>query len=234
MGQRQLRTGLTTTVLSAVLAGGIVTGLAGCGMSAKPAPKSPHQTTSNDINANDASPSDNHTTPTDSGNSAATKSGSNGTNTANGAGGQGPSTNEGPVLQSATIGQVSVDVPQGWDRSSIGTGDWVGWRYQNPEDPNEQIIVAFSSCIGCYTDANGNPNPKQVIPEANATNIELQSSGTRVTYQIPAGKNPYTGSGLLAVTTDLSGYGYVEVYAPATDAALTTRVLNSFRLSNAG
>ncbi|MBX5437224.1 MAG: hypothetical protein IRZ33_08400 [Alicyclobacillaceae bacterium] len=139
----------------------------------------------------------------------------------------------GGSFSEVAVGEARVRVPAGWTGTRLGGGDWSGWRYHNPAHPNQEVVVVFSGCVGCYMDAQGNPNPRQVIPASNASVVETLNHGLSVRYRVPPGKNPYEGAGMVTITQDMSGYGYVEVYLPADKSALAAQILDSFTVGGA-
>lgn len=122
---------------------------------------------------------------------------------------------------------ISVQVPAGWTQSTITGGDYTGWQFVNPQDSTQIVKIIRSSCVGC-AENNGKPDPKQPIPETNATNVTVSSDGLTATYDYTASGNPNPGMGSLTVTTNSSGYGYVEVLLPSSDASVASQILKSF------
>ncbi len=126
---------------------------------------------------------------------------------------------------------LSAQVPAGWTSSRITGGNYGGWQFVNPQDANQKVVLVKSACVGCYM-VNGKPDPKQPIPEQNATNITLSNQGLTATYQFTKQGNPNTGWGLLTVSSNASGYGYVEVLLPVADQSVAQEILNSFHFSS--
>ncbi|RIV18561.1 hypothetical protein D2Q93_14000 [Alicyclobacillaceae bacterium I2511] len=126
---------------------------------------------------------------------------------------------------------LAAQIPAGWTSSRINGGNYGGWKFVNPQDANQQVVLVKSACVGCYM-VNGKPDPKQPIPEQNATGITLTNQGLTATYQFTKQGNPNTGWGLLTVTSNASGYGYIQVLLPASDLAVAQQILTSFHFSS--
>lgn len=126
---------------------------------------------------------------------------------------------------------ISVQVPKGWTPSTISGGDYTGWQFVNPQDASQSVKIIRSSCVGC-AEANGKPDPKQPIPEQNATNVTLSSDGLTATYDFTVSGNSNPGMGSLTVTSNQSGYGYVEVLLPSADASIASQILKSFSIKS--
>lgn len=126
---------------------------------------------------------------------------------------------------------IVVSVPAGWTKAQITGGDFGGWKFVNPADPNEEEIIVNSGCVGCYTKPDGTPDPSMVIPEDNATNTFSFNHGLSVGYTFYKSGNSYEGDGVVTVSTDENGYGYVEILLPTSQKSLATQILNSFKLT---
>lgn len=153
--------------------------------------------------------------------------------TANNSTASGQTGQSGLQLQPFTDSQtgITVQVPVGWTQSSITGGDYTGWQFVNPKDSTQIVKIIRSSCVGCY-ELNGTPNPKQPIPEKNATNVTVLPDGLTATYDYTATGNSNPGMGALTVTKNSSGYGYVEVLLPASDSSIAAQILKSFTLKS--
>jgi hypothetical protein len=127
-------------------------------------------------------------------------------------------------------GGILVDVPIGWTPSTITGGDYRGWKYTNPNDPNQQIIIVNSSCVGCYM-TNGKIDPTAPIPEKNPENVTVFNNGLSARYQFTKSGNPYPGQGVLTVSANKNGYGYVEVLLPSSLQTTAAQILNSFKFT---
>lgn len=142
-----------------------------------------------------------------------------------------------PSVQLTTVHMnlVTVKVPAGWTKTTIGgTGDWGGYRFANPANVHQQVTIVSSGCVGCYTDLQGNVSPQRVVPETDATHVTVFNHGLSASYETPAPSAGYAGSGVVTVSSNGSGYGYVEVHLPSNQSALAQQIEASFRLTNAG
>lgn len=106
----------------------------------------------------------------------------------------------------------------------------MGWKFVNPQDATQVITIIRSSCVGCAM-LNGSPDPKQPIPEKDATNVTVAPDGLTATYNFVQTDNPNPGVGVLTVSKNTSGYAYVQVQLPQADAATATQIVNSFTLN---
>jgi len=106
----------------------------------------------------------------------------------------------------------------------------MGWKFVNPQDATQVITIIRSSCVGCAM-LNGSPDPKQPIPEKDATNVTVSANGLTATYNFAQTDNPNPGMGILTVSKNTSGYAYVQVQLPQADAATATQIVNSFSLN---
>lgn len=132
-------------------------------------------------------------------------------------------------------GGITVDVPTGWSKVPLQGGDWSGWKFVNPSNPDEEEVIVSSGCVGCYLtiEPNGSfgpPNPSLVIPGSNPTNVFIFNKGLSAGYTFYQPGNPYPGNGVVTVSTDENGYGYVNVVLPSSDQSTATAILNSFQL----
>ncbi len=126
---------------------------------------------------------------------------------------------------------VQVEVPSGWTRTAVHGGDYGGYRYTNPADPKQSITLVVSSCVGCYLDDQGQPDPRKVIPVPGATDVTPSADGLSVRFHYQPANSPYPGVGMVTVSKDMAGYAYVEVVVPAANRALAESVLASFTVS---
>jgi len=138
-----------------------------------------------------------------------------------------------------TFNNVQMEVPSGWSKGAIGGGDWTGWKFANPSDPNQEIIVISSSCVGCaanpklFTQGTVQPDARNLLP-ADAQNVVVSTAGTSATYNFTdANGNPNQGQSAIHVTIDskkqVSGYMQAKVFLPAADATLTQQILTSLQ-----
>ena len=126
---------------------------------------------------------------------------------------------------------IIVDAPSGWTKAPITGGDYSGWRFVNPSDPNEEEILVTSGDVGGYTKPDGSSDPSLVIPETNVSGTFTFNYGLSVGYTFYQSGNPYEGNGVVTVSTDKNGYGYVEILLPPSEKTLATNILNSFKLT---
>lgn len=129
---------------------------------------------------------------------------------------------------------ITVDVPAGWSKAPLVGGDWSGWKFVNPADPNQEEILVSSGCVGCYYpqgDLTAKPDPRLVVPEQNVSSQFVFNHGLSDGYAFWLPGNPYPGNGVVTVSTDQNGFGYVEVLLPPGEKPLATTILNSFHLS---
>jgi hypothetical protein len=126
---------------------------------------------------------------------------------------------------------IVVAVPSQWAKAPITGGDYGGWKFINPSDPNEEEILVNCGDVGSCINPDGSLDPSRVIPETNVTGSFTFNHGLSVGYTFYQAGNPYEGNGVVTVSTDENGYGYVEVILPAEEKPLATQILNSFQLT---
>jgi len=137
------------------------------------------------------------------------------------------------TLHSESIeGQARVDVPDGWVKTPYTGGDFGGYKYINPKDASEEMLVVYSACAGCgYKDGDSTnqPDPLGLIPE-NVVNSTVFKSGLAAGYTYYLIGNPYTGNGIVRMSRN-DGYAYAEIVLPDSETYIATKVLNSFEFS---
>ncbi|MFD1675171.1 hypothetical protein [Alicyclobacillus fodiniaquatilis] len=126
---------------------------------------------------------------------------------------------------------IQVQVPQGWTKSLVSGGDYSGWKFTNPNDANQSETVVTSTCVGCYMDANNKADPTLVIPKTATDPQTKASTATSVTYAFTASGNTNPGLGKVVVSTDKSGYAYVETLFPQNQASVSSDVIDSLQLN---
>lgn len=134
-------------------------------------------------------------------------------------------------FQAATSSGIDVQVPKGWTQAPVRGGDYAGWKFTNPDIPDEQELVVTSSCVGCYLGANGVSSPTKVIPQDIDHVQTTVQTANKVTYTFLQAANPYDGKGTLVTSTDKSGYAYVETMFPPSQETASTEILSSFQLN---
>lgn len=133
------------------------------------------------------------------------------------------------------LGPITVDVPKTWVKTEIGGyGDWIGTTFINPKHPLEREIIVESDCVGCITHMQQHPEWLiNLLPSQNVTHIHRLRDKHAVTFALVASNiDPYTGAGILALTTNNTGYGYVEIFLPAKDHKTMSQVITSFHISS--
>lgn len=129
-------------------------------------------------------------------------------------------------------------VPARWSRSRIEGVDWHGWKFINPDDPNQQLVVVESACAGCYTDwTTGQVTPQSLlsaVPESEVTGSFVFNHGRSVGYDFRPAGNPYVGHGVITTPGPGQGYAYAEVIVPDGKKDVATRILNSFSFDGMG
>lgn len=129
---------------------------------------------------------------------------------------------------------VSVDVPQGWTSAPLLGGDWSGTKFVNPQNPDEEEVIVTSGCVGCYypnANLSAPPNPRLVLPVQDVVGQFVFNNGLSDGYAFYSGGNPYEGEGVVTVSADKRGYGYIQVWLPSDQRSEATTILNSFQLS---
>lgn len=135
-------------------------------------------------------------------------------------------------LQYQTIGPIKVDVPVGWIKSPYNGGDYGGFKYVNPKDGNEQMLVVYSACAGCgYSDpADKHPDSVGLIPEKDVIHSYVFQSGLAAGYTYYLAGDPYPGNGVVKMTLH-NGYAFAEIVLPDSEKSIATKVLNSFQFN---
>ncbi|WAH36504.1 hypothetical protein [Alicyclobacillus dauci] len=110
----------------------------------------------------------------------------------------------------ATSSGIQVQVPANWTQTPVRGGDYSGWKFTNPSDPNQVEVVVSSTCVGCYMGSNGKPDPTKVVPQGDENVHVSPRTDNAITYQFTKSGNPYQGRGALITSTDNAGYAYVE------------------------
>lgn len=140
------------------------------------------------------------------------------------------------VRVSPPQGGYSVLLPRGW-RFADATypSDHATHLWFDPRNALRKMVVVASGCVGCVSkNFDGRtPNPAGMLP-ANATHVHRISPYVLSFTTQWSGDpyDPYPDSGLVIVTHKagrITGSIRVELWLPASQHALTTRILNSFR-----
>ncbi|MCL6548070.1 MAG: hypothetical protein K6T30_04075 [Alicyclobacillus sp.] len=126
---------------------------------------------------------------------------------------------------------VRVDVPSGWTVSSEQGGDFIKWTLTDPADSHRQIVVVYSSCVGCYMGPDGKPNPARVVPESGASDVETSEDGLSAGFRFTRAGNPYPGLGRVVISDNEAGYAYAETLLPADLQDEAQQILNSLSLA---
>ncbi|MBE3570016.1 MAG: hypothetical protein IMW92_07840, partial [Bacillales bacterium] len=132
-------------------------------------------------------------------------------------------------LETQSVGAITVKIPTGWKKSPYEGGDFGGYKYTNPVDSNEQMLVVYSSCAGCgYPDGDlsNTPDPKSLISE-NVTSSFVFNKGLSAGYSYYQTGNPYRGDGVVTMKPG-EGYGFVELTLSPSNRSVATEILNSF------
>jgi hypothetical protein len=144
-----------------------------------------------------------------------------------------------PSLVPFSDGLLTVNVPANWSKGPIQGGNFSGWKFVNPDDPNQQLTLITSSCVGCASNQKlflqgiVKPDPTALLP-TTTTQHYLFNNGLSAGYTFRDAKgNPYQGNGVVTVTEDkngnVSGYIQVEVFLPDAQKSLATEILNSVK-----
>ncbi len=134
------------------------------------------------------------------------------------------------VLETKKVGPVFVKIPKGWIRSSYDGGDFDGYNYVNPNDPNETMQLVFSTCAGCgYPDGDPDnvPLPRNLIPVQNVFNSYVFNKGLSAGYSYSLKGTANKGNGVVTMV-QYEGYAYAEIVLPVSKKSIATEVLNSF------
>jgi hypothetical protein len=134
-------------------------------------------------------------------------------------------------FQQAEASGIHVTTPAGWNEEPLHGGDYIGWQLTNPNDSNQQVKIITSSCVGCTTAPDGSVQAKLVIPEKNAQITKTSDNQYIANFTFPTSTNSNTGTGVVAVSHDSSGYGSIEIVLPASEQALAQQIIDSFQLS---
>lgn len=142
-------------------------------------------------------------------------------------------THQTPTIQLVSFSGLSqtgiqVQVPVGWSKTSITGGDYSGFKFTNPNYPDQTVLVIQSTCVGCYLDASGTPIPQKVIPKNDENIKSTQQTAYSVKYQFTQPKNQNVGNGMLITSKDKAGYAYVETLLPTSQKGISNEVLTSF------
>jgi hypothetical protein len=150
-----------------------------------------------------------------------------------------PGNSQHPSLVSFSDGLLTVNVPANWSKGPIHGGNFSGWKFVNPDDPNQQLTLITSSCVGCASNQKlflqgiVKPDPTALLP-TTTTQHYLFNNGLSAGYTFRDAKgNPYLGNGVVTVTEDksgnVSGYVQVEIFLPDAQKSLATEILNSVK-----
>ncbi|QSO46292.1 hypothetical protein [Alicyclobacillus mengziensis] len=128
---------------------------------------------------------------------------------------------------------ITVSIPKGWNPSTTTGGDYKAITFSNPANPQEQVRVLYSTCVGCYMNANGKPDPAQVISEKNASNVQVSGAGGLIAnYDFNVAGSSYQGTGRVQVSTNQSGYTEIDVLVSQQNQALRDAIMNSFNYAS--
>ncbi len=130
-------------------------------------------------------------------------------------------------------GSISINVPAGWSKAPLTGGDWSGWKFVNPQNPNEEVVIVSSGCVGCYypsASTSATPDPELVIPVTNIVHQSLIANGLSDAYSFYLSGNPYEGHGIVTVSSDENGYGYAQVLVAPAQQTIAYEILDSFQL----
>lgn len=128
---------------------------------------------------------------------------------------------------------IAVSIPKGWNPSTTTGGDYKAITFSNPANPQEQVRVLYSTCVGCYMNANGKPDPARVISEKNASNVQISGAGGLIAnYDFNVAGSSYQGTGRVQVSTNQSGYAEIDVLVSQQNQALRSAIINSFNYAS--
>lgn len=128
---------------------------------------------------------------------------------------------------------IAVDVPAGWNKATTTGGDYIAVTFTNPQDHLETVRVVYSTCVGCYMNPSGQPDPRLVIGEKNPTNVQVQGTGGLIaTYDFPVSGSTYLGKGMVQVSNNQSGYAELDIAVGPQHQTLLNSIIKSFNYSS--
>jgi len=141
-----------------------------------------------------------------------------------------PASSAVPVLHrvSPPDHSYSLLLPSGWRFRDVSyPSDHATHLWWTPVDPLARAVIVLSACAGCAW-----PNPAAAVSDAVSTH---RISKTVVAFEGPYSQAEpgYDDNGLVIATPPgpkLGGYVRIDLWLPAEQHALATRILNSFRL----
>ena len=78
--------------------------------------------------------------------------------------------------------------------------------------------------------ASGKPDPTQVIGAKDPTNVQISKSNALIaTYDFTPTDSQYSGTGIVQVSNNESGYAEIDVVLSNQNQALRDAILQSFR-----
>lgn len=128
---------------------------------------------------------------------------------------------------------LTLNIPSDWIPTTTTGGDYKAVVFSNPADKKEQVKVLYSTCVGCYMNSSGNPDPTLVISEQQKTNVQVSPQTPLVaSYDFSKANNQYQGHGKVQVSSNQSGYAEVDVLLSGQDQGLANTILSSFHFSS--
>jgi hypothetical protein len=143
----------------------------------------------------------------------------------------------GLVPHTSKIGAYNLRLPAGWHyKDASYPSDHTTEYWNAPGGAHSRLEVQVSGCIGCVEPASCvisgthcHADPGQMVP--NGTVAKTTLSPWRVEFVAHNAASPYPEHGLVVVRhhgATIVDWAYVELWLPATQAALAKTILASF------
>jgi hypothetical protein len=129
-------------------------------------------------------------------------------------------------------GGYSVELPATWRFANASyPSDHASHLWFDPQDALRKMFVVLSGCVGC-AETDGKPDPAAGVP-TGATGVKRLNAWEE-SFQVFTPDDPWSALGLsLVIRQDgrIDGYASVELWLPASQRAVATTILRSFRLA---
>jgi hypothetical protein len=130
----------------------------------------------------------------------------------------------------------SILVPDGWQfRDRTGLSDHLTHVYRDPVNHRRRLVVTVSTCVGCVmknvASMDFRPDPAKVLPPGVRSQTLLTK--WKLAYRAFWGGNPYPDNGLVVIhhrRSHIQGYVRTDLWLPASQRSLATRMLDSLRV----
>lgn len=136
------------------------------------------------------------------------------------------------VWRTGRYNSYRVVLPSTWRyRNASYPSDHSTYLWYDPANALRKLLITVSGCIGCVEtnfDAH-RPNPKGELP-SYATGL-YWISPWKLAFSGYVADDPYQANGLVVVLNrkgNVSGSEIAELWLPASQHSLATRILNSF------